>query len=109
MPRLRCFHRARSLTACAGLSFALLSACSPSPPTQEPRRVGAMGTAPVAVVAGDNMPEVPPDPREKVITEISEVLLSERHLLRRPIDDALSRESFPKYIEQLDGAKLLLL
>jgi carboxyl-terminal processing protease len=57
----------------------------------------------------DDLPEVSRDPREGALAEITAVLLTEKHLLRRPIDDALSKAAFPKYLEELDGAKLLLL
>jgi carboxyl-terminal processing protease len=57
----------------------------------------------------DDLAELPPDPREKALAEMVGTLLVEKHVLRRPLDDKLSKESFPKYIEELDGAKLLLL
>lgn len=55
------------------------------------------------------LPETPPDPREVTLAEAATTLLSKEHVLRTPIDDKLSKEAFPKYIEELDGAKMLLL
>lgn len=69
----------------------------------------ASAAVPGAPVSPDELPEVAPDSREPVLAEMTSVLLAEKHLLRRPIDDALSKRSFPNYLEQLDGAKLLLL
>ena len=109
MPRVR-LDQPRSLRVSGALLLSLVFGfgCSPSPPGTGPHRAGAAGGA-QPEVPGDDLPEVSADPRERVLSEITTVLLSEKHLLRRPIDDALSRETFPKYIEELDGAKLLLL
>jgi carboxyl-terminal processing protease len=49
------------------------------------------------------------DPREKLLAQLVTVLLTEKHLTPRPIDDAVSRKAFPRFLEQLDGSKLLLL
>ncbi len=61
------------------------------------------------IVPEDNLPALPADPREATLAEATLQLLTKQHVLRRPINDALSKEAFPKYIEELDGAKLLLL
>jgi carboxyl-terminal processing protease len=108
MPRVRHFDRSGFSYVGGALLLALVSGCSPSPPGAGPQRAGSTASGSQAV-PGDDLPEVGADPRERVLSEITTVLLSEKHLLRRPIDDALSRETFPKYIEELDGAKLLLL
>lgn len=55
------------------------------------------------------MPELAADPREPFLAKAVASLLSEDHLLQRKIDDQVSREAFPKYLEQLDGGKLFLL
>ena len=44
-----------------------------------------------------------------MLAEAATVLLGKQHVLRKPIDDALSRDAFQKLVEELDGAKLLLL
>ena len=76
--------------------------------THGPTAGSAAGPATAAPIA-DGLPEVAPDAREAVLAEMTSVLLTDKHLLRRPIDDALSRQAFPNYLEHLDGAKLLLL
>lgn len=52
---------------------------------------------------------MPADPREPLLAQAAVALLAKQHVLRRPLDDALSREAFPKYVEEIDGAKLFLL
>ncbi len=89
--------------------LALGVACSSPPATNGPQIASsavASAQPPEPVV---DLPEVMPDAREKMLSEIMMVLLPERHLLKRPIDDTLSKEAFPVYLEELDGAKLLLL
>jgi carboxyl-terminal processing protease len=90
------------------LALALVAACSSSPPNPG-RHEQSPGGNPAQMTAADRLPQVAADPREKTLAEIASVLLPEKHLLRHPIDDALSKEAFPQYIEQLDGAKLFLL
>src|SRR6185295_3730477 len=109
MPRETCrLDRPRSLSAIGAL-LTLLLGCSAAPPSEGPPQ----HLNPVGVVANptpppiDTLPQVPADPREKLLAELSAALLTEKHVLRRPVDDALSRESFPKYLERLDGAKLM--
>ncbi|HZO12734.1 MAG TPA: carboxy terminal-processing peptidase [Polyangiaceae bacterium] len=94
-------------SACLLLALALGCSSSPpgttsGPPAEHPNNA----SAPPVV---DDLPEVQADPREELLSRLTAMLLSEKHLVRRKIDDALSKETFPKYIEQLDGAKLLLL
>ena len=59
-------------------------------------------TAPVATLP-------PPDPREAMLSAAMVELLGHEHLLRKPIDDELSRTSFTTYLDRLDGSKLYLL
>ena len=73
-----------------GLAIAIGAACTSPPATNGPH-VGsssalASGTSPEPAV---DLPEVPADKREQTLAEIAMVLLPDRHLLRRPIDDAL--------------------
>ena len=55
------------------------------------------------------MPETPRDPREPVLAKAATALLGQEHVLARPIDDAVSKEAFKRFIEELDGGKLFLL
>ena len=51
----------------------------------------------------------PPDPREAALSKTVVHLLEQEHLLRKPIDDEVSRIAFANYLERLDGAKMFLL
>lgn len=67
---------------------------------------------PTAIVAPPpvaGIEPLPPDPREPILAQAVASLLTEDHLVQRAIDDSVSREAFPKYLEQLDGTKLFLL
>src|SRR5262245_66571117 len=59
--------------------------------------------------SADSLPELPADSREPILGQATTELLSSQHVLHRPVDDTVSEEAFPKYIEALDGAKLVLL
>ena len=50
-----------------------------------------------------------PDPREKALANTVLQLLEEEHLLRKKINDEVSREAFDAYIEALDAGKMFLL
>jgi carboxyl-terminal processing protease len=96
--------------AAAWVIAALAAAgCASPPATQEARGKRTASPASAALAAADRLPEVSRDPRERTLAELASVLLTEKHLLRRHIDDALSREAFPKYLEEIDGQKQLLL
>jgi len=60
-------------------------------------------TGPVAA------PTPPPDPREAVLSEAVLQLLEKEHLLRKTIDDDVSRTAFATYLDRLDSSKLFLL
>jgi carboxyl-terminal processing protease len=81
-------------------------ACSAKPPSGESRpaspEVHAM-PAPLETA----LP--PPDPREAALAAAMVQLLQREHLLRKPIDDELSRTAFSTYVKRLDGSKLFLL
>jgi len=49
------------------------------------------------------------DPREAAIAAASVLLLEHEHLLRKPIDDTLSRSAFDSYLDHLDAGKMFLL
>lgn len=57
----------------------------------------------------NGLPELAADPREEILAKSVAALLSEDHLMQRPIDDKVAKEAFPKYLEHLDGSKLFLL
>jgi carboxyl-terminal processing protease len=95
----------------AHVLFALLVSCgSPhaldagtaSPPSASAAS-GARGAA-----DGD-LAEVPRDPREDFLATAASALLGQQHMFARPIDDAVSKQAFERFIEELDGGKLFLL
>ncbi|MBA3817440.1 MAG: hypothetical protein H0X17_00985, partial [Deltaproteobacteria bacterium] len=92
------------------LALAGCSAKSPAPaPGDSPRASSAMGI-PAAAAAGAVATPVPaPDPRESALAAIVLRLLEQEHLLRKKIDDAVSRVAFTTYLDRLDGGKMFLL
>lgn len=69
----------------------------------------ALPEAPPALAAPAPTATVATDPREAKLCEAVTVLLENRHLLGRPIDDAISKLAFATYMTRLDAAKLFLL
>jgi hypothetical protein len=67
------------------------------------------GDPPPTLEVTDGLVELPPDAREELLAQSLAELLSEEHVKRQPMDDKVSKETFPKYLEDLDGAKLYLL
>ncbi|HZJ70472.1 MAG TPA: hypothetical protein VFF36_06025, partial [Planctomycetota bacterium] len=49
------------------------------------------------------------DPREATLSAAIVLLLEHEHLLRKPIDDELSRTAFDTYLDRLDASKMFLL
>ncbi len=54
-------------------------------------------------------PAKPIDPREAALATTVLHLVEKDHLLRKKIDDSVSREAFKTYMDRLDGGKLFLL
>jgi carboxyl-terminal processing protease len=50
-----------------------------------------------------------PDPREAMLSAAITQLLERQHVLRKPIDDELSRVAFATYLDRLDSSKMFLL
>ena len=115
MTRCRNMRPPRPARFLPGFATSLLAlvlaagACTSPPAQQETRGQNRAAPPSAAFAAAEKLPEVPRDARESTLAELTSVLLAEKHLLRRPVNDALSTEAFPKYIEQIDGAKQLLL
>jgi len=90
-----------------------VAACSAKAPTtgESPRPVSevAAGAAAPAAATTPVATLPPPDPREAMLSAAMVELLGHEHLLRKPIDDELSRTSFATYLDRLDGSKLYLL
>ncbi|MBK7537142.1 MAG: carboxy terminal-processing peptidase [Myxococcales bacterium] len=87
------------------LAALALSACSASKPTSKEAPRAAEPA--VSVRGADEAP--PPDPREKILSEAVLHLFQEQHLLRKRIDDEVSRAAFDNYLDRLDGGKMFLL
>jgi carboxyl-terminal processing protease len=96
------------------LAFAFLlvvlslgSACSAKAPASGESRPAAPEVKPAATPAGDPAPQL--DPRESTLSAAVVLLLEHEHLLRKPIDDELSRTAFDTYLDRLDSGKMFLL
>jgi carboxyl-terminal processing protease len=82
-----------------------LVACSAkAPATGETRPVSAPEVKPAEAA-----PVPPPDPREAALAAAVTQLFEKQHLLRKPIDDELSRTAFATYLDKLDVSKMFLL
>ncbi len=86
-----------------------LAACSGSASSGESSR-SANSAVPVATVqAAPGVVVPPPDPREEALAATITHYLEKEHLLRRKIDDQISREAFETYVDRLDAGKMFLL
>jgi carboxyl-terminal processing protease len=90
------------------LLLALVISCG-SPRQAEKKDATPSPSAPASQPAVSSLAEAPRDPREAILAKATSSLLGQQHLLARPIDDAVSKEAFPRFIEELDGGKLFLL
>ena len=93
--------------------FVLAVACGPTPPANNQTSVSPIGSAAPSATAArpisSDLPEAPRDGRERILADAAGSLLTRQHVLARPIDDAVSKEAFQRFIEELDSAKLFLL
>jgi carboxyl-terminal processing protease len=62
-----------------------------------------------ARLADAELPEAARDPREPLLANAAASLLGREHVRARSIDDAVSKEAFQRFTEELDGGKLFLL
>lgn len=91
--------------------LALLVACSGSASSGESSRSASPAPVPTTAPLGAT-PQVattPADPREEALAATATQLLEKEHLLRKKIDDSISRQAFDTYIDRLDGGKMFLL
>jgi len=86
-----------------------LAACSGSASSGEPSRATSSVPTASAKVAAPGVTTPPPDPREEALAATVSQLLEKEHLLRKQIDDGISRQAFDTYIDRLDGGKMFLL
>lgn len=84
-----------------------LIGCSPKAPASTESKSATKDVGLSSQAAAEVMPA--PDPREKALSNMVLQLVEQQHLLRRKIDDSVSREAFDAYINALDGGKMFLL
>jgi carboxyl-terminal processing protease len=95
---------------CLVVSLVVAACSAKSPPTRESRPVNADRQAVGAAEAdAPATPVPPPDPREALLSAAMVELLERQHLLRKRIDDELSRTAFATYLDRLDSSKMFLL
>jgi carboxyl-terminal processing protease len=94
-----------------GVSLGLVACSAKAPAAGEvPRATPEVHAgAPAASAATQAAPVPPPDPREAALSAVMVQLLEQEHLLRKPIDDDLSRTAFATYLDRLDSSKMFLL
>ena len=85
-----------------------IAACSGKAPGAGEARPPAPGAEAHAAPAPSE-PVAPLDPRESTLAAAAVLLLEHDHLLRKPIDDELSRTAFETYLDRLDSGKMFLL
>lgn len=92
------------------LFFVLATSCGSPRPADKPD-----GTAPPASVSSAPRPvdaelaEAPRDPREPLLANAASSLLGHEHVRAHAIDDAISKEAFQRFIEELDSGKVFFL
>jgi carboxyl-terminal processing protease len=97
------------------LPFTLVLGLVPScaSPRTDAKRIDAARTpassGTVALAPTSDLPEVPADPREALLARTALGLLNEDHVLHKRVDDEVSKDAFQKYLEELDGSKVMLL
>jgi carboxyl-terminal processing protease len=92
------------------LALALIACSSKTQVSKEaPRATPDVATASAQAPPAGAAAVPPPDPREAALSAAVVRLLEHGHLLRRPIDDAVSRLAFDAYLDRLDGSKMFLL
>lgn len=89
-----------------------LSCASPRPTDKHDGTASPSSSAwanPSARPAEAELPEAARDPREPLLASAAGSLLAREHVRARPIDDAVSKEAFQRFTEELDAGKLFLL
>ncbi|MBX3252357.1 MAG: PDZ domain-containing protein, partial [Myxococcales bacterium] len=93
--------------------IALSISCGSSRPTEKhdgaPSASSSARANASARAADAELPEAARDPRETLLASAASSLLAREHVRARSIDDAVSKEAFQRFTEELDGGKLFLL
>jgi carboxyl-terminal processing protease len=85
----------------------VLAGCSAKAPASGESRPATPEVKPAPAAAAEPAPAL--DPRETTLAAAVVLLLEHEHLLRKPIDDELSRTAFDTYLDRLDVGKMFLL
>ena len=88
------------------IAFAVGCSADAAPKKATP---SASVSASTGAPSGLKLPEAKADPREVLLAQSISALLSEKHLLKRSLDDTVSKRAFAELLETLDGGKLFLL
>jgi len=102
----------RALRVVLGVALIGIGACSAKPPAGEAPRAAPAPAAESAEAKATPAPVsqvAKPDPREAALSAAIVHLLEREHLLRKPIDDELSRTAFATYLDRIDASKMFLL
>ncbi|HEX4422793.1 MAG TPA: carboxy terminal-processing peptidase [Kofleriaceae bacterium] len=91
------------------LSIGLAACSAKAPPAGESPRTAPTAQVDTAQLAAAKPVVPPPDPREAILSAAMVQLLENEHLLRKPIDDELSRTAFAAYLDRIDPGKMFLL
>ncbi|MEO8702926.1 MAG: carboxy terminal-processing peptidase [Kofleriaceae bacterium] len=98
------------------MAFAFVVGCSAKAPpstgdSPTPRTTPELGPPSSRPVGGNaeaaTLP--PPDQREAALSETVLQLFEREHLLRKHLDDSVSRDAYKTYLDRLDGTKMYLL
>jgi carboxyl-terminal processing protease len=85
----------------------VLAGCSAKAPAAGESRPATPEVKPASATPAE--PAAALDPRETTLSAAVVLLLEHEHLLRKPIDDELSRTAFDTYLDRLDIGKMFLL
>jgi carboxyl-terminal processing protease len=93
------------------LTFVVACSAKAPPSTGDspaPRTTPEVGP-PTRPLAGTPPSTPAPDRREAALSEVVTQLFEKEHLLRKTLDDTISRDAFKTYLDRLDGTKMFLL
>ena len=92
------------------LALVALSCRSPQGPEAGVTPAPSASSSSVAIrPVTTDLVDMPRDPREKVLASAASAFLEEEHVRAKTIDDAVSKEAFQRFVEELDASKLFLL
>ena len=85
----------------------VFAGCSAKAPASGESRPASPEVKAVPAAPAESAPAL--DPRETTLSAAVLLLLEHEHLLRKPIDDELSRTAYDTYLDRLDVGKMFLL